>query len=258
MAITKIPVAEVNFALTDSAVHAWRIPVVADPALTGACDRLLTAAELHRGKRYTRDEDRLRYQLGRAAVRSLLARYLGVSPQQVGMEANQAGKPQLDAATQAALGDVHFNLSHSGTWVVAAFARSFAVGIDVEALSAKSASPRVIEYVLSERESLMLRGLPQHKQTAGFFKGWTSKEAFVKGIGVGLSAGLKSIEVSVDPDQPARLLSAPPEHRPDLWQLQTLECSEGYAATLALAVPPGSAAQILEIAVDSARDVLEH
>lgn len=243
-------------------MHVWRIPVATDAALTDACNRLLTAAELQRGKRYTRDEDRLRYQLGRAALRCLLARYLGLSPQQVGMDTNQSGKPQLDAATlayaRAANGNIHFNLSHSGDWVVAAFARSFAVGIDVEALSAKSASDKLIEYVLSDRESVVLRGLPKPRQTAAFFKGWTSKEAFVKGIGVGLSAGLKSIEVSVDPDQPARLMSAPPEHRPDLWQLQTLEIADGYAATLALALPPASAAQIREIAVDSARSVLEH
>jgi len=237
----------------------WRIPVVADSAVSDACARLLTEAELHRGKRYTRHDDRLRYQLGRASLRCLVARYLGVSPQQVGIEPNQAGKPQLDAATSAAAnGVLHFNLSHSGSWIVAAFARSFAVGIDVEAVSAKSASARMIDYVLSDRESQVLRGLPQHKQAAAFFKGWTSKEAFVKGIGVGLSAGLKSIEVSVDPDAPARLLSAPPEHRPDLWQLRTLEVSAGYVATLALALPPASAAQIVEVAVDSARSVLEH
>lgn len=251
-------------------MHVWRIPVAADPALTGQCTRLLTAAELHRGKRYTRDEDRLRYQIGRAALRCLLARYLGVSPQQVGIETNPSGKPQLDAATRAATrtvtsaagraatGMVHFNLSHSGSWVIAAFTRSFAVGIDVEALSAKSASARVIEYVLADRESQVLRALPEQKQTAAFFKAWTSKEAFVKGIGVGLSAGLKSIEVSVDPDAPARLMSAPPEHRPDLWQLQTLEFLQGYAATLAIAVPPASAAQILDIAVDSADHLLDH
>jgi 4'-phosphopantetheinyl transferase len=245
-------------ALGNDAVHVWRIPVVADPALASTFGRILTPDEQTRGKRYTRDEDRLRYQLGRAAMRCLLARYLQVSPQQVGMGTNQAGKPQLDAATVAAHGLIHFNLSHSGSWVVAAFARSFAVGIDVEGLSARSASAKVIEYVLSDRELLELRALPQSTQVAAFFKGWTSKEAFVKGIGVGLSAGLRSIEVSIDPEQPARLLGAPPEHRPELWQLQTLACAEGYAATLALAVPSGSAAQILEIAVDSARNVLEH
>jgi 4'-phosphopantetheinyl transferase len=285
LAITTIPVADVSHALAanalaanaladnplaGNAVHVWRIPVLADPALTHACNGLLTAAELHRGKRYTRDEDRLRYQLGRAAMRCLLARYLGVPPKQIGLEANQAGKPQLDADTLAhiradiradtrgANSVIHFNLSHSGHWVMAAFARSFAVGIDVEALSAKSASDRVIEYVLSDRELQVLRGLPQHKQTAAFFKAWTSKEAFVKGIGVGLAAGLKTIEVSVDPDQPARLVSAPPEHRPDLWQLQTLEFSEDYAATLALALPPAAAPQILDVAVDNAHHVLEH
>jgi len=244
--------------LAANAVHVWRIPVLADTALTGEFNRILTPAELQRGERFTRDQDRLRYQLGRAALRCLLARHLGVSPQQLGMQSNQAGKPQLDAATIAAHGLIHFNLSHSGSWVVAAFARSFAVGIDVEALSASSASTTLIEKVLSERESLVLRALPPAKQTAAFFKGWTSKEAFVKGIGVGLSAGLKSIEVCVDPEQPARLLSAPPQHRPEQWQLQTLQLLEGYAATLAIAVPLASAAQILEITVDSARSVLEH
>jgi 4'-phosphopantetheinyl transferase len=245
-------------ALADNAVHVWRIPVLASPALADDIARFLTPTEHTRGQRFTRDEDRLRYQIGRAATRCLLARYLEVLPQQVGMESNQAGKPQLDAGTIAAHGNIHFNLSHSGSWVVAAFARSFAVGIDVEALSARAASAKVIEYVLSDRESQLLRALPQPKQTAAFFKVWTSKEAFVKGTGVGLSPDLKSIEVSVDPDLPARLLSAPLEHRPDQWQLQTLQLLDGYAATLALAVPLATRAQILEITVDSAHDVLEH
>ena len=94
--------------------------------------------------------------------------------------------------------------------------------------------------------------MPQQRQNAAFFKCWTSKEAFVKGIGVGLSVPLQAIEVSVDPDQPAQLLAAPPQLHPGDWHLRTLGFSENYTATLAVAA---QSAEIVDISVGSWRDI---
>ena len=105
---------------------------------------------------------------------------------------------------------------------------------------------------MSDNEMRSLQTLPKQQQVAAFFKCWTSKEAFVKGLGVGLSVPLKAIEVSVDPQQPAQLLSAPPQLCPDNWYLRTLEFAEGYAATLALAA---TSTEIVDITVDSWRTI---
>jgi 4'-phosphopantetheinyl transferase len=113
-------------------------------------------------------------------------------------------------------------------------------------------SADLVDYVMSDNETRIWRTLPQQRQNAAFFKCWTSKEAFVKGIGVGLSVPLQAIEVSVDPDQPAQLLAAPPQLRPGDWQLRTLGFSESYTATLAVAA---QSAQIVDINVAGWRDI---
>jgi 4'-phosphopantetheinyl transferase len=182
----------------------------------------------------------------------LLARYLGLAPQDVGIDLDASGKPRLSALTVADHRMVHFNLSHAGGWVLAAFARSFPVGIDVEAVRAESVSADLIGYVMSDNEKRILRALPEHRQNAAFFKCWTSKEAFVKGIGVGVSVPLQQIEVSVDPDQPAQLVAAPPQLRAADWHLRTLGFSDRYAATLAVAT---QSAEIIDISVTGWRDI---
>jgi 4'-phosphopantetheinyl transferase len=257
MAIPLIRSADASAALVGNAVHVWCIPVAEqaddDAALTDAVNAWLTPVEQARGQRFVQPEDRRRFQLGRAATRRLLAGYLGLSPTAIGLDIDPSGKPRLDEHTRALGGTVHFNISHSGGWIVATFARGFEVGIDVERVSAQALDPGLIDHVLSGREIQSLRALPPQRQTAAFFKGWTSKEAFAKGVGVGLAVRLKSVEVSIDPDAPARLLHAPPPHSSDPWQLHTIEGLEGYAATLAVAA---RSARIGQIVVGNWRDIL--
>jgi 4'-phosphopantetheinyl transferase len=252
LATTQIPAADISYALGKDAVHVWRIPVPADAAHASDISHLLTPQEQARGGRFKRLEDRLRFELGRAATRRLLARYLGLAPQQVGIDVDGSGKPRLSASTAAEERRVHFNLSHSGGWILVAFARSFAVGIDVEVVRATSVSADLMAYVLSDNETRMLRDLPEERRHAAFFRCWTSKEAFVKGVGIGLSVALREIEVCIDPDQPARLVSAPPALRPADWRLRALDFTASYAATLAVAAP---SAQISEIAVAGWPDI---
>src|ERR1700676_5447757 len=178
MATTKIPAAKVSYALGADMVHVWRMPVEANAAVAIDFSHLLTPMEQARASRFTRDEDRLRFQLGRAATRCILARYLGMPAAQVGIDLDAIGKPALSAFTASLDRIIQFNLSHSGSWVLAAFALSFPVGIDVEAVKADGATEDLIAYFMSDNERRVLQTLPKHKQTAAFFKCWTSQEAF--------------------------------------------------------------------------------
>jgi len=235
-------------------VHVWRIPLDAPDAAMRDAGQLLTPSEQARAARFTQAEDRSRFQTARAATRCILGRYLGLPPAQVGIVLDRLGKPQLDAATLPVDQRLQFNVSHAGSWILTAFARSFAVGIDVECLRANGVTEELIGYCLSDNERRALAALPQEKQLAAFLKCWTSKEAWLKGLGVGLTASLQAIEVSIDPDQPAQLLTAPPELCPADWCLSTLEFSAPYAATLAVA---SKSAVVVDISVDSWRNINE-
>jgi 4'-phosphopantetheinyl transferase len=228
--------------LVGDTVHVWRIALEAPAGEDLA--HLLTPAEQERASRFRFEEDRLRFQIGRAATRRILGAYLGLAPESVGIDLNQFGKPQLDAETVPPERRVHFNLSLSGGWILAAFARSFPVGIDVEQVRAERVTEDLIGYIMGERERRMLQALPGEQRVAAVFNCWTSKEALLKGLGLGLSERLRAIEVSIDPRQPARLIDAPPEHCPGDWQLHRLQIAGPYAATLAFRAP---SAQIVNI-----------
>ena len=237
MATSSICSVEPLRVLAGDEVHVWRIALEACTAQAQELAHLLTPAEQARASRFRIEEDRCRFQIARAATRRILGAYLGVPPENVGIDVNQFGKPELDASTVPPERRVHFNLSHSGSWILAAFARSFPVGIDVEQVRAERVTEDLIEHIFSDRERRTLQALPAGERCAAFFNGWTSKEALLKGLGLGLSVSLRAIEVSIDLHQPARLIAAPPEHCPEQWQLQRLEISGPYAATLAFRAP---------------------
>lgn len=233
-------------------VHVWRIPLEVDPASAREFSDLLTPVEHARAARFVRDEDRCRFQIGRAATRRILGKYLGVPPAQVGIDPDQRGKPQLHATRVPLDRQVHFNITHSGDWILAAFAHGFPVGIDVESIRAAGTTEDLADYLMSDGERRAFNALPQDQRPAAFLQCWTSKEAFLKGTGVGLSAALRSIEVAIDPDQPVQLLAAPSELRPGDWQLHRLKFAAPYAAILAVAA---MSAEIVDISVDSWRDI---
>ena len=251
MATSKpIPAAEVARVLEKGVVHVWRIPV--ESSATAACDfsQVLTPAELARASRFTRAQDRARFQVGRAAMRCILGSYLGLAPSGVGIDLDRRGKPQLNAWQVQIERRVHFNISHSGSWVVAAFARSFPVGIDIEQIRPEAVTEDLMAYFMSERERRSLQSLAKDRQAAAFFKCWTSKEALLKGLGVGVTVALSAIEVAIDPQLPAQLIASPPMLGAADWQLRTLEFSTPYAATLAVAAKPAEAVQVVDFLID--------
>jgi 4'-phosphopantetheinyl transferase len=234
-------------------VHVWRIPLELHAARGGEFSDLLTPSEQARAARFVREEDRRRFQIGRAATRRILGKYVGVPPALVGIDPDRRGKPQLDATLVPLERHVHFNISHSGEWILAAFAQSFPVGIDIESARAAETTEDLIGYLMSDSERLALAEVAPARRPAAFLQCWTSKEALLKGLGVGLSAALRSIEVAIDPDQPAQLIAAPPELHAGDWQLHRLEFAAPYAAMLAV---PAQPVEIVDISVESWRNIV--
>lgn len=88
----------------------------------------------------------------------------------------------------------HFNLAHSGEWVVCAWS-SDEVGIDVEKITVDNFDLNVVTNFFSFEESQqIINEKDQKQQLQLFYKFWTLKESYLKFLGTGLSLDLKMID----------------------------------------------------------------
>jgi 4'-phosphopantetheinyl transferase len=100
------------------------------------------------------------------------------------------GKPVVQG-----LPDFHFNVSHSGEWVVCAVADQ-AVGIDVEKIAAIDLSIADSFFCIKERDDIFNSSDPGVR----FFDYWTLKESYIKFIGHGLSIPLNEFCIAFPGD----------------------------------------------------------
>lgn len=205
--MTAVP--EERLFVAENAVDIWQLDLDAPEHDTQAYRLLLDDVEVARLERLRTDNLRRRYAVRRGVLRLLLSAYLNRDPRDVVYSVNPCGKPELSHVE--ASGKLYFNLSHSDGCAVYAMTRIGQVGVDVERAVAISNMLQVAKTVFAEAEQAALTRLPDEQQVIAFYNGWTRKEAVVKALGQGIGYGLASFEVSLQPGEPARLLSAQDE-----------------------------------------------
>jgi 4'-phosphopantetheinyl transferase len=242
------------FELSGRDIHVWALRIQPSSDLAAQFEPVLSADELERAARYRFDHLRQFFTIARGTLRHLLGRYLGVAPHRIRFNYAWRGKPTL-----ASPDGIEFNLSHSGDLAVFALAVGCPLGIDVEFMRPRAEMVDLASRFFSPEETSELMSLPANQHELAFFSCWTLKEAYIKAIGYGLYAPLDGFRVSIQPNQPARLISVanePDEARK--WSLHSLELAPGYAAALAyrdrerrvLEVPMIDAAEFLRIQPD--------
>ncbi len=102
------------------------------------------------------------------------------------------GKPCLPE-----LPGFHFNISHSGDWVVCAVGAS-PLGVDIERVQRDISAVAQKYYSSSELQHLL--SLPLERQAAGLVEIWVLKESYMKATGLGLHLPLHEIEVHWQPE----------------------------------------------------------
>jgi 4'-phosphopantetheinyl transferase len=177
-------------------VVVMRIPLALDPR---TFERLLLhTSEEKRGsvKRYKFHADACRTLIADLLIRLLLCQEYDLSEREIRFERNPYGKPFLSSRPE-----LYFNLSHSGEWVTCALGAS-PVGVDIERVDNIDLS--VAEHFFSREEYRDLLGArdPLHR----FYEIWTSKESYVKMLGVGLGLPLQSFSIKIDDLQRIRLV----------------------------------------------------
>lgn len=161
-----------------------------DPKLISEYELLLSAEEKSQQKKFRFDDDRKRYLVTRALVRTVLSRYSGLAPEEWEFDKNENGKPCVSGAHT---GDqtIRFNLSHTKNLIVLAVSRSRDLGVDVENYRDRIASMQVAKRFFSQQEFEYLSSVPVSKQQKLFFEYWTFKEAYLKARGIGISDSLE-------------------------------------------------------------------
>lgn len=126
--------------------------------------------------------------LGKMMTHKILSSEFGISPDAIKIITNEHNKPALESQS-----NIHFNLSHSGDWVIAAFS-SKPVGIDIEKI--KPVNLQIAWRFFSENEVEFLKSLPEDIREHWFLKLWTIKESYLKALGTGLSRPMRSFSVN--------------------------------------------------------------
>src|SRR5262245_35513845 len=195
------------------------------------CYACLSEDETRRACRFTHDQARTCFILGRGALRAILGRYVHAAPQSVLFTYGPSGKPHL--APNLSATDVHFNLSHSGDIVLIAVAQGRDVGIDVELIRDDSDVLAIAERFFSQAESNWLANLPTQERTAAFFRLWTRKEALLKGLGHGIGWGFDRLDLSSAHDTGEIPLAVEPSAGKS-WLIFDVPAVKAYQAAIAV------------------------
>jgi 4'-phosphopantetheinyl transferase len=223
-----------DLALTATDLHVWRASLDATVARVRHLRDTLSVDERTRADRFHFDRDRRRFIIARAALRSIIGRYLNLEPDDLVFDYGVRGKPALSPSMNSA--QLHFNLAHSHELAVYAFTRHQRVGIDVEyTLRVVSDTDQLVKRFFSANEQAVYCALPAGEQRMAFFRCWTRKEAFIKAIGDGLSQPLDRFDVALAPEQSPGILSIDgstlaAQH----WSLVPLEPSADYIGAVAV------------------------
>jgi 4'-phosphopantetheinyl transferase len=223
-------------ALAPAEIHVWKINLAATDHEQLAMEKLLSAEECERAARFHFAADKNRFVVRRAVLRQLLAAQLEIPPAAVRYNFSSHGKPAV--ANPENSGGLGFSCSHSADWALVALARASELGVDLEKQRQLDEIDGLAERFFSEMEIRELMSLPQNLKTAGFFNGWTRKEAIVKAIGLGLTFPLNRFSVTLAPDRPAALLEVADDSvAAQKWTMAALDVRPDYSAALVFADP---------------------
>jgi 4'-phosphopantetheinyl transferase len=123
------PASAIRRTIARDEIHLWAWPLHSVPVDVTAHLAILGSEELQRMQRFHFAEDRDRFALVHANLRTILGAYLNRTPEEICFRTNRFGKPELvDRDSPSSL---HFSLSHSQSIAVVALGQGLPLGVDV-------------------------------------------------------------------------------------------------------------------------------
>lgn len=217
--------------LLPDAVHVWRVPL--DPVCFAALDltQILSPDEQAHAQRFAIDRPRSVFAASRVALRMLLGRYLGQPAKDVQIVSDVGGKPRLT------VGDLHFNLAHSGNVTLVAVTRGCPIGVDVEQLRPVDRGVEIAARSFHPAENEAIAAASADELAACFLRIWTRKEAVLKAVGIGLGYPLDAFDVLAVNDEGAIAIAPHGMLGATQCWLQDLALQNDYVAAVATLAP---------------------
>jgi 4'-phosphopantetheinyl transferase len=224
----------------------WARPAPATERLLA----MLDDAESERYGSYRLELDKLRFLTGRALIRSIAGRRLGVEPEQVVLDSScyDCGKPHGKPRVVAD-GAPEVSISHSGSRVALAVVSGPPVGVDVEQIR-EAELAGLARIAFSPAEQSAFAAVPEPDRRAAFFTYWARKEAVVKATGRGMSIAMSKLTLSAFDDAPRVLASEASEVDPALVHMADLAAA-GHDYRASVAVIGGEPLEVTEQDADA-------
>jgi len=215
-----------GFGSEGNAVHLWwmwdREGEAPDPGRDW-----LSESEAKRSEGFRADRDRRAFQLRRAFLRGLLARYTGIAPRDLVLTEDELGKPHLPSTS------ISFNVSHSGPAVLVAVAHAREVGADVERHAHEEELSGLAAHFFDRAEREELESTARERWPEVFFRGWARKEAVLKALGVGFLSDPRRLFVGLGEARPGEVWAPADPIVGGFGAVADLETPPGYAAAVA-------------------------
>jgi len=231
------PAPPAGLALEVEAVHVFAFDLDVPEPAAHRLAQVLSPDERARAARFRYEQHRRRYVVGRAQLRSILARYTREDAVRISFSYGEHGKPALRSS---GAGDgIRFNMSRSIAVGVVAVQLDDDVGIDIERVRPFPNGLEIAMKLFTSDEQRVLQSLPAAERDAAFFRYWTRKEAVVKSIGLGLSLRIDTFALSPELPCPTQRVDVPDHHGlVTRWMLPVPDPSEGYVVAIATAGSP--------------------
>lgn len=182
-----------SYEIEPGAVHVWKSQFQFDFPLSRQFSRCLSKEEIEKASRFVSLSDQDRYVFSHGMLRTVLGGYLCCDPRQLNFSTNQYGKPFLISPFRDT--EIRFNLSHSHDMTLVAITCGIEVGIDIEYMREIEDARDIVNLSFSSHERRILSDLPPVELKEAFYAFWAAKEAFLKGVGKGLSYPLDRFSI---------------------------------------------------------------
>ncbi|WP_428331032.1 4'-phosphopantetheinyl transferase family protein [Mucilaginibacter sp.] len=212
---------ECGFKVNDT-TDVWRINISLNIALLDYFTTVLNENELVKANRYFQTKDKNRFIVSRGALRILLGQYLNYSPSAIIFGIGVNKKPYIKTPEDV---NLHYNISHSGDWILIAIAAS-AIGADVEFVNPSFNFNDILEDNFSAAEISYIK---QTSSVERFFMTWTRKEALTKATEKGLDQDLKLIPGLDGENYIDSIIAASANN----WLINSFPVSDTYVASIA-------------------------
>jgi 4'-phosphopantetheinyl transferase len=181
--------------------------------------------ERRHAEAFTEADERERYLAAHVALRHLLGSYLQIAPQAVSYVREpcpSCGAPHGRPALLAPSSPLYFSLARSGELALIAIAPR-PVGVDLEGVP-QSETVAAVSALLHPAERAEITAAAPAQRTDIFTRVWTRKEAYLKGVGVGVADDLAADYLGITGR----------ETTPAGWALFEVPVGSGYSGAVAV------------------------